>query len=49
MVLTTVGVELPWSVVYAALVQAGFVARLCEVPGISKGIYFLDDYDRKSL
>ena len=44
MVLTTVGVELPLSVVYTALVQAGFVARLCEVPGMSKGVYFLARY-----
>lgn len=35
MVLTTVGVELPLSVVYSALIEAGFVARLCEVPGVS--------------
>lgn len=44
MVLTTVGVELPLSVVYTALIEAGFVARLCEVPGMSKGVYFLARY-----
>lgn len=44
MVLTMVGVELPLSVVYTALIEAGFVARLCEVPGMSKGVYFLARY-----
>jgi len=41
MVAATVGFELPLSVIFVALTEAGFVARLCDVQGISKGIYFL--------
>jgi len=41
MVAATVGFELPLSVIFVALTEAGFVARLCDVQGIPKGIYFL--------
>lgn len=40
MVLLAVGVELPLDIIYTALIQAGFVARLVEQPALTKGIYF---------